>query len=187
MELFYLIDASEDTSAETIEKISDYITKDVKTYDLGNDKIRVSILAYGSSVKEVLTLGDGTNTARITSALKDLRVGGKRELGRAMLTLKTSIISSKGSMRDDAGKVVTIFVAGKTVPEKSNSLRSSAREFEEKNIKVIVVGIGSDVDKEELKKASANPTNVIFVEDDLNIIDPVVSKVTGNEAGRLSF
>ena len=159
--MLYVIDTSKDTSEESLDSIKEFIIKDLPAYNLSTKASRMGIVSFGSSPKTELKLTQGTSPKYVLAALNGVAVTQTSgDLSKALGYIENNFDWSTTESSSNP-KVVVFYVSSMKDKLPSNVL-SSINKLK-KTAKVIVVGVGSDIDQDELNKLPSDPNHSIVV------------------------
>ena len=171
--MVFAVDASREVDPKTLEKMQEYVKAALKLYSISSSNTHVGLLTYGGEhVNVTLPVSAGTQTSTAEQALNYLRlVGGPRKMNKAVRFANSEIFSVKGGSRPNVNRVLVLLTAGKNNAEGKNDLPKAAKVLKERNIDVIVIGVGNSVDDEELTQVATNPDNYVKITDATQLPD----------------
>lgn len=146
-DITYLVDASEATSDEQLEKLKQIIKAEVSGYKQLKEKVkefktRVSIISYGQNPELILSLEDGDNLDAIYQSLNTLtKRGGKPDLERAVRLAQQTLLLE----RYREPKILVAMAARKPSISSLYGIKKQMEEAKKKGIKLIVVGLDTNV------------------------------------------
>ncbi len=128
----------------------------------GAENIHYTIMTYGSVTRTIVDFQDSfPDEQALLKKLESLTaVGGTPDLDLALADAKKAF-EAPGA-RPDAKKILVFLVDNKSGSTEEDVLKS-AMSLEEAGVKVIPVGIGSEVDRGELEKTTPLKDNIIEV------------------------
>ena len=189
LELLFIVDASQEVSKNELQKMKDFIDKQLKIYDVSPVGTRMSVISYGDKSKIVLSLRDGISNAAVRSALNQLeKLGGQRRLDLALRTSK-NVMSPQGGLRPQAGKLAVIFIAVADSSANPAQLSKDVKALRDVGVKLTVVGIGSDVKDNEMEAVVIDPESIMKLPtaNDLSEATPLVSQGAGDATGKVLY
>lgn len=160
IDLVFAISASSTEAKETFELMKETLLSIVSEH--GAENIRYTVMTYGSVTRTIVDFQDTfPNEQALLKKLESLSaVGGTPDLDLALADAKKAF-EAPGA-RPDAKKILVFLVDNKSGSTEEDVLKS-AMSLEEAGVKVIPVGIGSEVDREELEKTTPLKGNIIEV------------------------
>lgn len=137
------------------------IKETLKSYDVSLQATRVGIVLYGENAEVVSYLKDSKDSVSLLNALDSLEYPGDgSNVNKALITTNTDLFTTKSGARVGVGKVILLFVDKKSDEDPA----AVAQSFTRNGIKIITIGVGSDIDKDELKRITSDYRKVIVVE-----------------------
>lgn len=160
IDLVFAVSASSTEAKETFDLMKETLLSIVTTHGMKN--IHYTVMIYGSITRTVLDFQDTfPNEQALLKKLESLStVSGTPDLDLALADVKKAF-EAPGA-RPDAKKVLVFLVDSKSGSTEKDVLKS-AMALEEFWVKVIPVGIGRKVNREELEKTTALKKNIIEV------------------------
>nr|XP_057937259.1 collagen alpha-3(VI) chain-like isoform X2 [Doryrhamphus excisus] len=160
-DIIFLIDGSENTGAQGIAHIRDFILKIVQQLDVQPDQVRVAVVQYADRVKTEFSLNSLTNKPAVISAVKRLRQMGGRssDLADAIeYVIQNELKPSSGVRPTEASQHLVVLTGGRSPQDVSiyGPLLKGSR--------VNCIGIGaSGADTRQLAQISTTPEDVLQV------------------------
>lgn len=160
IDLVFAISASSTEAKETFELMKETLLSIVSEH--GAENIHYTVMTYGSVTRTIVDFQDTfPDEQALLKKLESLSaVGGTPDLDLALADAKKAF-EAPGA-RPDAKKILVFLVDNKSGSTEEDVLKS-AMSLEEAGVKVIPVGIGSEVDREELEKTTPLKGNIIEV------------------------
>lgn len=157
----YVIDTSKDSSEESLDSIKEFIIKDLPAYELSTKASRMGIVSFGSSPKTELKLAQGTSSKYVLAALKNIAsTQTSGDLSKALGYIENNFDWSSTESNPNP-KVAVLFVT--SIKDKLPSDVVSSINKLKKTAKVIVVSVGSEIEKDELDKLPTDPNHSFVV------------------------
>ena len=170
-------------SRSSFDKIKDFVKGMLKGYSISSNQTRVSLVTYGSTPVNVLQFKEGVHRSIVEQALFDMSpVGGDRKLADAVKFIAKNLFTN--SLR--TGKLLVLLVSGTEPQLKDTSdMKTAAMELKERNVELLVVGIGKEAGNNV--RGMADPEKTIALDDvkDLKSAYPKVFDESGKAAGIL--
>ena len=186
----FVIDTSQEVTPEMIQKMKRFIEEQLSSYNVSAAGTRISLIAYGNKDEILMPLRDGVKHVAVNMALDKMKkIGGERKLDVALRTARNDVLSYRGGARNNVGKLVVVFITGPSDPERSVELGREGKALKDADVKVSVIGIGSNVMDTELEAVASDSSTISKVEsvNDLNEAAPVLSESAGKAAGTVVF
>lgn len=184
LEMIYLIDVSKDTTEEASNEVRDFINKDLPSYNLSpKEKSRIGIVTFAETSNTVLRIRDGDSQEKVQKALFDIQRSKTKnsDLGKAFNFVR-NLFGTEG--RNFIPKVVVLFTTSNTQKLSADATRSASRLKE--TATVIVVGLGTRLNKDELEKLATDKDHVNFATQPAELPKLIsnVKQAVGEAAGK---
>ncbi|XP_052348609.1 collagen alpha-3(VI) chain [Oncorhynchus keta] len=152
----FLIDGSDNVRAD-FPYIRDFIIKVIEPLDIGQDRVRISVVQHSERPAPNFYLNTYKDKAEVLRAVNDLRLAGGRSLntGMALKFMKDTILSPVHGSR--AAQNVPQFLIVLTGGKSKDSVKESASSL--KTYGVVLFGVGvKDADPKQIEAISHNPS-----------------------------
>ena len=153
-------DSGAEQAYENMKNVMKYI---VNTYGLAS--IRYGVLMFGNSANTYIpfsqTFPDKMALTTLLDSFPPLR--GGPDLRKALEEAKT--LFDQATTRTDAKKVLAVIIDNKSI-NNGSVIEEAAKVLEDDDIQIVPVGIGSNVDEEELETMTSNKQNIIKTDKD---------------------
>ncbi|XP_071196263.1 collagen alpha-3(VI) chain-like isoform X1 [Salvelinus alpinus] len=151
----FLIDGSDNVRAD-FPYIRDFILKVIEPLDIGQDRVRISVVQHSERPAPNFYLNTYKDKAEVIRAVNDLRLAGGRSLntGMALKFMKDTILSPVHGSRaaQNVPQFLIVLIGGKS----KDSVKNSAGAL--KNDGVVPFGVGvKDADPKQIEAISHNP------------------------------
>lgn len=183
LDLVYVIDISPKTTERLLKQVKDFIKRDLESYNISSTGTRVSIIVYDSLSKVMLQLHNGVSKNHIKVVVDQISSDTTIEyLGVAAeyANLNKNVLISNS---------VPVIIVFATDDQKAKQMLAKVKATINLNtdkLEVILVGMGSQFDKEIVRESVKDETNIFLVDDDQSVDDYVaaikmaVSLASGN-------
>ena len=159
-----------------------FIKKNLPAFKLSRKDSRIALVVFDSEAVTLLPFTEGIDSAAVLFALKGIKLRGEpADISNAFQHVEGLV----DDFRTSASKVVVLFTSSSTNGVKTSQLLSSTSAMKKKDIKVITVGIGRNVNPAELKRIAVDPTHFVAVryptniDSHVSVINSLLSKLTG--------
>ena len=160
IDLVFAVSASSTEAEQTFHLMKETLLSIVSTHGMKN--IHYTVMTYGSLTRTIVDFQDRfPDEQALLKKLESLStVSGTPDLDLALANAKKAFGAS--GARPDAKKFLVFLVDNKSGSTEQDVLKS-AMALEEDGVKVIPVGIGSKVNRQELEKTTPLKKNIIEV------------------------
>ena len=163
VDLGFAISVTDSRTEQTYENMKNVVKYIVDTYGLAS--IRYAVLMFGNSARTYIpfsqTFPDKITLTTLLDSLPPLR--GGPDLRKALEEAKT--LFDQATARPDAKKVLAVIIDNKYINDASD-IAKAAKVLEDDDIQVVPVGVGSNVDNEDLETITSNKQNIIKTDKD---------------------
>lgn len=159
-DFLFLVDSSQSISQEKFLRELDFVKTFARTIDIAPDKSRVSVITFGDTHALSVQFDDYSNVESFLRGVDAVpKISGEKRLDEA-LYFAARVLSLKKDRRD-SHKILLVLTDGKK-PLGRNSLEDAARLLKQIGVKVIIVGVGGNVDIKELEAITARPDDLFY-------------------------
>jgi len=170
--LLFVIDTSKDTNDESLNNVKEFIIKDLPAYELSSNASRMGIVSFGSSPETELKLTQGTSSKNVLEALNDISTTQTSgDLSKVFGYIESNFDWSNTKGKSNP-KVIVLFVT--SIKDKLPSNVISKINQLKKTAKVVVVGVGNDLNGDQLNSIPTDP-NHSFVSKNANDLPNLIS------------
>ena len=151
-ELVYLIDASEAISNNKLKDVAKLIKAEISGYTIGDQNVRVAIIACGEQPQLLLDLTSGTDIISIKEALNKLtKQEGVADLENAIKFVDSNVLNAA---RTNVPQTFVMLIAGKLSLSKEAGVKKETKVMTDKGVNVIIVGLKKNLLTDDLKDLS---------------------------------
>ena len=141
-----------------------FVIEQGKLYNVSREGVRISVMSYGDTFKTYLAVGRGVNMNLVRRAVGKVTESSKpRHAEKALQSVKEIIQNGRDGIRQEAGKVVVLLIAGRNERSGFNELRKEAEDLRRVGADIAVITVGSDVNENEIKSVATTPSEIIRV------------------------
>ncbi|GAB0181383.1 collagen alpha-1(XXII) chain [Grus japonensis] len=176
-DLVFILDASSSVGKEDFEKVRQWVSNLVETFEIGPDKTRVGVVRYSDRPTTEFDLGKYKTREEIKEAARKIKYyGGNTNTGDALRYINTYSFSKEagGRLSDRTVKKVAILL---TDGRSQDYVLDPATAAHQAGIRIFAVGVGEAL-KEELDEIASEPKSAhVFHVSDYNAIDKIRGKL----------
>ncbi|XP_061164210.1 matrilin-2-like isoform X2 [Saccostrea echinata] len=160
-DIVFILDASGSVQRGNFEKMKEFFKAMVEGFQIGYENVRIGSITYSSSVQETFELTSFTDKASLKSRISSIiYTGGGTNTAAAIRYARTTSFSPQYS-RPDVPKITVIITDGQS--NDRYATLSEAELLRNSSVIIFSVGVGSGVDKAELKGMASNESYVFDV------------------------
>uniref|UniRef100_A0A8C8RBE8 VWFA domain-containing protein n=1 Tax=Pelusios castaneus TaxID=367368 RepID=A0A8C8RBE8_9SAUR len=176
-DLVFILDTSSSVGKEDFEKVRQWVSNLVETFEIGVDKTRVGVVRYSDRPTTEFDLGRYQTREQIKEAARNIKYyGGNTNTGDALRYINTYSFSKEagGRLSDRTIKKVAILL---TDGRSQDYVLDAAAAAHKAGIRIFAVGVGEAL-KEELDEIASEPKSAhVFHVSDYNAIDKIRGKL----------
>ncbi|XP_046567540.1 serine-rich adhesin for platelets-like [Haliotis rubra] len=156
LDLAFLVDASSSLAPEDFREAKRFAQNVVKNFKIGRNDVRIAFVTFSSGYKSQFDFNQYTNNDDVHKAIDQvLKSEGHTDTDQALDYASGTLFTNSSGSRVGSSKVILLVTDGKsTVPKKTLPAAIRTRN---KGITVFAIGVGSDVDTEELRNLANKP------------------------------
>ena len=181
------MDTSRGITSELLSRMKNFVLQQNDIYKVSDVGARFSLISYADRGVMQLPLNRGTSIAAVRNALNSIGLTGRqRRVESGLQVVRDVIVNKRDGVQEDRGKVIVLMVGGKSDQFGLPSIKSEADELKRAGAKVVVMGIGLDLDETALKSAASKPETFVAIKSEghLLVATPSISDAI-KHAGRL--
>ena len=162
-EIAFLVDSS-GASGEDFQEVKNFVWSVIENYEISNNGTRVGLIRFSTEASVIFDFQDSADNATRLKEMIDnvvLAEGSDHKTERGLQLARTDLFSAKGGSRPDVPKILVAMTQGS-----SQSLLAVARAsmaLKRNHVTIVVVGIGEEVNIEELLTMASTTDNLISV------------------------
>ncbi|XP_078614396.1 collagen alpha-6(VI) chain-like [Branchiostoma floridae x Branchiostoma japonicum] len=167
VDLVFVLDGTGSVGATNFERMKTFVQKMISDFELGPEATRIGVVVYSHRASLEISLDAYDDQESLQDAVAGIAYpGGYTLTGAAIDYTTTFAFSTRNGARDGVRKVAVILTDGVSYDdpaEPAQSMRKAA-------IITYAVGIGSNLDRDQLDVIAGVPDN-LFVLDDFSMLD----------------
>ncbi|XP_068731171.1 macrophage mannose receptor 1-like [Montipora capricornis] len=162
-EIAFLVDSS-GASGEDFQEVKNFVWSVIENYEISNNGTRVGLIRFSTEASVIFDFQDSADNAIRLKEMIDnviLAEGSDHKTERGLQLARTDLFSAKGGSRLAVPKILVAMTQGS-----SESLLAVARAsmaLKRNHVTIVVVGIGEEVNIEELLTMASTTDNLISV------------------------
>lgn len=132
--------------------MKDFVKAVANTFDIGPGRTCVGVIIYGSSATTAIRFPDAASNAIFNAEVDALPyVRGETRIDKALQLAYSELLSKRGGARAGIAKVVIVLTDGRqSRPPDGVELHKAVAPLLSAGIRVFAVGIGKEIDEDEL-------------------------------------
>uniref|UniRef100_A0A8C3RGQ6 Collagen alpha-1(XXI) chain n=1 Tax=Cyanoderma ruficeps TaxID=181631 RepID=A0A8C3RGQ6_9PASS len=160
-DLVFILDGSYSVGPENFEIIKSWLVNITRNFDIGPKFIQVGVVQYSDYPVLEIPLGTHESTENLIREMESIRyLGGNTRTGRAIQFAFDHLFAKSSRFLT---KIAVVLTDGKSQDE----VKDVAAEARKNKITLFAIGVGSEIEEDELKAIANKPssTYVFYVED----------------------
>lgn len=167
MDIAFILDSSGSITHDEYIEVKSFAKRVMKTFDIGPRKTHPAIMIYNDEARIAHRFGEILSHEDFDMKLDALpHLRGKTRIDLALSKAARELFSWAGGMRvqSDVQKVAIVITDGRQTPAPDGiGLDQASAGLIVQGVKVLSIGIGDNVDQDELSKMVDKPDRHIFM------------------------
>ena len=154
-EIFFLLDSSSSIWSVDFDKQLKFVNDVIGSFEIAPDRVRVGVASFSYRYKQQIALGAYNNKEYLQAAIENIRqsLGGTYTYD-ALDGVRTQGLNSE-IVRPNVARIAVVMTDGESYyPEKT---AAAAKKLKDEGVVVFAVGIGDQVNNDELKSIASEP------------------------------
>uniref|UniRef100_A0A8C4SWU6 Collagen type VI alpha 6 chain n=1 Tax=Erpetoichthys calabaricus TaxID=27687 RepID=A0A8C4SWU6_ERPCA len=154
-DIVFLVDGSWSIGVSNFQKVREFLHTLVDSFDVGEGKVQIGLIQYGSTARTEFFLNRFHNKSDILQSIQQMRYsGGGTHTGLGLdFMLKEHFVKSAGSRAEDGVIQVGVVI---TDGKSQDGVTEAANAIKERGIALYAIGI-KDADLSELHEIASDP------------------------------
>ncbi len=153
------------------------IKKMIDKSDIAQSATLFGAVIYDTDANLAIRFGDVYSKENAKNAIERLqRIRAGNNLARGLEVARDRLFNEKYGARRNVAKTLIVFVDKKSSSEEINRMATVAKQLQDSGVKMIVIGVGSEVDEKQLS-ALASDSTTLFKPPTLESLKDVLSKM----------
>jgi uncharacterized protein YegL len=176
VDIAVILDGSQSLSEQDFEKLKDFTKSVVDKYGVSKSGPHIAVVEFSKEPAIAIRLDDHFEAASLKRAIDNIKPSGNLQVrtDEALTVVVNEVFSLKSGGRPSAPKIVILVTDDESTGDRS--LEEVNKEAERQGARVLVVTIGPNVDRNDLKKLVPKDNHVINVPD-VDDLDNITSHV----------
>ena len=164
LDLVFALDGSESLAEKGFDKIKDLVVMMIDNYTISQEETHIGIIEFSNRANVILPLNELFQPTSVKYQVKRLiPSGGKQTVtDEALRKSADEVFDVTSGGRPGATKVLIIVTDGKSTGKEPP--KRAVKPVKEKGVRVYVVNIGEDTDKDELEDIVPTDENIYPVQ-----------------------
>ncbi|XP_019627188.1 PREDICTED: collagen alpha-3(VI) chain-like [Branchiostoma belcheri] len=162
LDIIFVLDGSGSVGSDNFEKIKTFVSKTVARFNIGLTETQFGVIQYNTQPHSEILLNDHQDAASLQQAISDIRyLQGGTNTGQALRYLANNAFSTKNGARAGVSKMAIVVTDGQSADDVVRPALNAGKE----GIVLYAVGIGGEVDYQELRDIASSADKVFNVTD----------------------
>lgn len=163
-DLAFIVDSSESVSEGDFQEAKNFVWAVIRNFEISNNDTRVGVIRYSTQafVMFDFQFSANNNILLLKETIDNIPYAeGETKTERALQLALTDLFSAKGGSRPVVPKILVVITDGKS--ENALGVARASMALKRKPVTIVAVGIGEEVDMEELLLMASTADDVIRV------------------------
>ena len=166
MDIAFILDSSGSITEDEFLEAKNFVKRVAKTFEISPGKTHTALMIYSDKARIMSKFGEIASTDDFNKKLDELpHLRGKTRIDLALQKAGNELFTWAGGMRirSDVIKVVIVITDGRQSPAPDGiRLDEAAAGLIVQGVKVLSIGIGDNIDQEELRMMVQDPNKHTF-------------------------
>ncbi|KAL5019862.1 hypothetical protein ScPMuIL_002754 [Solemya velum] len=171
-DVFFLLDSSSSIELPDFDKPKNFVKNVVNLFDIGAKKTRVGVSTFSYEYEPHISLAEYDIKSDLLMAIENTSyLSGGTNTGDAIRNVRETVFMG-GSARREVGHVLIVLTDGMSkIPE---TTKMEAMRAKDEGIYIFAIGIGDNIDIDELRSISSKPNdNYMFQVDSFDALESI--------------
>ncbi|KAL3889638.1 hypothetical protein ACJMK2_001974 [Sinanodonta woodiana] len=174
-DILFILDSSDSEGPENFKKILDFVYNFARQFAIGVNNVLFSLITYSSNVNVRFHFNTYTSRNSVLNAILNTSyIGLGTNTSDALNVARTVMFRPEHGSRPNATNIAIVITDGRS--RNPNATITEAAQLK-KTADVFSIGIGPDVDQNELTIIASKPTNVMQV-NSFELLHTIQDKIT---------
>ena len=163
----FVVDSSGSIGSRDFQREKEFVKALASEFRISPSDTQTGLICYSDYATVLAKFGDYTRISDFKKAVDRLpRMGGRTRIDLALKVAATELFTERKGGRRGNAKILFILTDGKqTKVQEATPLNEAVKPLKNAGVRVYAVGIGSNVDGEELRSMVDNDRDVLRVDD----------------------
>ncbi|KAI8484388.1 biological adhesion [Branchiostoma belcheri] len=162
VDLVFVLDGTGSVGADNFERMKTFVQKMISDFEIGPEATRIGVVVYSHSAELAISLDAFEDGGALQNAVAAIAYpGGYTRTGAAIDYTTTSAFSTRNGAREGVIRVAIILTDGISYDDPSEPAQSMRKAA----IITYAVGIGTNLDRDQLDVIAGVPENLMMLDD----------------------
>ena len=163
-DLAFMVDSSTSVGESNFQEAKDFVWSVMRNFPISNNDTRVAVIRYSTQANVIFDFqfSADNNVPLLKETLDNVEyVSGETKTELALQLALTDLFSARGGSRPKVPKILVVMSNGKS--DNALAVARASMALKTQQVTMVVVGIGEEVDVEELLLMASTSEDVISV------------------------
>lgn len=163
-DLAFIVDSSGSLGESNFQEAKNFVWTVIRNFEISNNDTRIGVIRYSTRASVIFDFqfSADNNILLLKEIIDNIPYAeGETKTERALQLALTDLFSAKGVSRPDVPKILVVMTFGKS--DNALGVARASMALKENDVTVLSVGIGEEVDMEELLLMASTAEDVITV------------------------
>ena len=163
-DLAFMVDSSESVGEDGFQESKNFLWAVIRNFEISKNETRVGVIRYSTQATMIFDFqfSADNNILLLKETIDNIPYAeGGTKTERALQLALMDLFSAKGGSRAEVPKILVVMTDGKS--ENALGVARASMALKDNHVTIVAVGIGEEVDMEELLLMASTAENVISV------------------------
>ncbi|KAL4238702.1 hypothetical protein ACF0H5_003409 [Mactra antiquata] len=182
-DIVFLLDGSSSEGQANFQKQIDFVTNFVKSFDVGPSNVQFGLVVFSTAARTEFFLDTYKDKASMIAGIQSTNyVGGSTHTDNALRYTRYFHFTTEHGSRDNATKILILLTDGQSID--TTRTINEADLLKKAGVKILAVGIGSQVNNNELNGV-ATDRNHVFSVGNFDLLHSFVDEIKQESCGEI--
>ena len=159
-----MVDSSKSVGEGGLQEAKNFVRAIIDNFKISNNDTRVGVIGYSTQASVIFDFqfSADNNILLLKETIDNIpNAEGGAKTERALQLTLTDLFSAKGGSRPEVAKILIVITHGRS--DNALGVARASMALKEKHVTIMAVGIGEEVDIEELFLMASTTEDVILV------------------------
>ena len=191
MDVAFLVDSSGSISGKNYRKVKEFVSNLASNFNISPGGSRAAVVLYSTQATTEIKFTDYTSSESFAAAVQRLKhQRGYTRIDLALQRTYYDLFGLRGTSRYNVPKIAFVLTDGEqTKDPNAIPLARASRLIKDQQVRLIAIGVGEKVNREELKSIAGNDKDVILTtfDDLLATVEPLTKSACEGFLGKTLF
>jgi collagen type VI alpha len=174
-DIHFLLDNSGSVGGSDFTKQLEFVKKFANSFDIGPNNVQIGVTLFSNGVTNEFWMNDHNTKQKLINAIdRIIYTGGTTRTDLGLKYIRNNAFTAAHGDRPGVNNILIVTTDGKSTNPQST--KTEANLIHKENMNIFAVGVGQNVDRNELETIATDPQNV-FTVNNFNALDSIQSQL----------